>query len=484
MATAFWPLQAQSQSSSADLSLSAKECIYRALEHNLDIQIERITPVIRELALEAAYQPYEPSLRSQSTRSFSRSPGQVDPVSNLTYPGNDTTRDVYSNSINGRIASGMSYNMAVEVNRTTGTRFLVPQYSTSASINLQQPLLKNFLIDSASRNIRLSRISLRMSKLALSGKVTDIVTQVLTAYYDLIHAYENIKVQEQGLDLAQRLLEDNQRRVESGVMAPLDIKQAESDLASRETDLLTARQTLVRQQNILKQLISDDYSSLHGRSIRPSETLLSLKDTRGLHSSWQRALDERTDLLQLRDELEKQDIEIRYSRNQVLPALDLVTSFGLNGLDSKLTRGFGDITGGDNPNYSAGFVLTIPLSNRAAKANLKSSRESKKAALLNLKRLEQSILAEIDNGFHETNTQFNRVHSARTARRYAEAVLEAEEKKLSNGATTSYVVLQLQRDVTSARLIELRAITDYNKAQAQFSKSENSTLERQQIIIK
>lgn len=466
------------------LSLSAEECIARALEHNLDIRIERLNPVISELALEAAYQPYEPSFQSQYLRTFSRSPGQVDPISNLAYPSNDTTRDIYSNGFTGRVPFGMTYDLSVDFNRTTGSRFPLPQYNTTASLNLRQPILKNFRIDAASRNISISRISLRMSQQALRKRVMDTVTLVLTSYYDLIHAYESIAVQEQGVNLAEQLLADNKRRVESGVMAPLDIKQAESDLASRRTDLLSAQQNLVRQQNLLKSLITDKFESMHGKSIQPSEELLSLKDTRDLHDSWQRALKERPDLIQLRDELEKRDIEIRYSKNQVLPSLDLIASFGLNGLDSELDRGFDDITRRENPNYTTGFVITIPLRNRAARANLRSSREAKTQALLNLKKLEQSILAEIDNAYHDTNTQFQRVQSARAARRYAEAVLEAEEKKLTNGATTSFVVLQLQRDLTNARIVELRAIADYNKAQAEFSQKEASTLERHKIIVR
>jgi len=465
------------------LRLSASDCISRALSLNLDIQIERLNPVLNQLSLDAAFQPYEPAFQTQYLRASSESPGQVDPVSNLVYPGNETIRDIYSEGLTGRLPFGMSYDLSVDFSRTTGSRFLLPQYDSTAKLDLRQPLLENLLIDATRRNIQLSRISLRMSEEALRQRVMDIVTQVLTSYFDLIHAYQNIEVQQQGVDLAQRLLNDNQRRVESGVMAPLDIKQAESDLASRKTDLLTARQSLIRQQNLLKRLISDDYESFYQQRIEPSEQLLFLKDTRELKESWKRALDERPDLIQLRQELEKRDIEVRYNKNQVLPSLDLIASFGLNGLDSQLDRSFDDITRRENPNYTTGFVLTIPLRNKAAKSNLQASREQKKQALLNLKNLEQAILAEIDNAWHETNTQYQRVSSAREARRYAEAVLEAEEKKLSSGATTSYMVLQLQRDLTNARLIELRAIADYNKAQAEYSRSEASTLERHQILI-
>jgi outer membrane protein TolC len=349
---------------------------------------------------------------------------------------------------------------------------------------MTQPLLKNFWIDQTRMNIWVSKKNLKSSELQLCLQLMNTVTLVEQAYYDLISAKENVRVQEKALELANRLLAENKKRVEVGAMAPLDEKQAESRVASTRAQLLMAQQTLAAQENVLKKLLHDNFSDWHKVAIEPTASLAAIPQVFSLQDSWHKGMTLRPDMLQSRVELEKQDIVLRYNRNQLFPELDLVGSYGhMGGGVSQYSGIFGQIEEGSSPFYSYGAVLRIPLSNRGPRYNYKVSKAQKQQLLLRLKKLEQDILVQIDDAVKRAQTSLERVDSTKQARLYAEAALEAEQKKLENGKSTSFFVLQLQSDLTAARSAEIGALADYNKSLAQLALAEGATLERHRLQV-
>jgi outer membrane protein len=309
------------------------------------------------------------------------------------------------------------------------------------------------------------------------------ITAVEQAYYELIFRRENILVQETSLRLAEQLLAENRRKVELGAMAPLDEKQAESQVAARRADLLSARVEYETQVNNLKGLLSDDYGAWAAVALEPTDKLLAVAQTFDLQASWRTGLEQRPDLLQSRQFLERQDIVLRFSRNQLLPSLDLRLTYGHNGFGSNLGGGFDGIRTGAGQAYSYGVVLTIPFSNKVAKNNYRASRLEKERLLLSYKQTEQQIIVEIDNAVRAASTAYARIEATRQARLYADAALDAEEKKLVNGKSTSFFVLQLQRDLTAARLSELRALADFNRAVSNLRLSEGSTMQAHNLDV-
>jgi outer membrane protein TolC len=313
-----------------------------------------------------------------------------------------------------------------------------------------------------------------------------IATDTEQAYYDLIAALENVKVQEKALELAERLLSENKKRVEVGALAPLDEKQAESQVAARRSDLLAAQQVLAFQQNVLKKLLSDNYTSVHDVDFEPSETLSAPVQVFNLQDSWSKGLSQRPDLAQSKLDLEQQGIQLRYNRNQLFPQLDLIGSYGHAAGGAgvvEFSEGLGNFRDGNRPFYTYGAQLSIPLSNRAARNRYKNSKVAVEQALLVLKRLERDVMVQIDDAIKLARTQYQRVDSTHQARLYAEAALDAAQKKLENGKSTSFEVLQLQRDLTAARSLEIQALADYNKALSQLSFNEGATLERNRIDL-
>jgi outer membrane protein TolC len=217
--------------------------------------------------------------------------------------------------------------------------------------------------------------------------------------------------------------------------------------------------------------------------IQPTETLIAVEGNFDKQTSWRKGIAMRPDLLQLKEDLEKQNIEVRYSHNQLFPALDLVGSYRQIGLDSNFRDSAGESFSGNNPSYSFGARLTIPLGNRTARNRFRATKAVKQQAILRLKQSEQNIIVEIDNAIKTAQSNYRRVEATREARKYAEAALDAEEKKLANGASTSFVVLQLQKDLTDARSSELRSLADYNKSLADLAKSEGTTLEKKKLSL-
>ena len=192
----------------------------------------------------------------------------------------------------------------------------------------------------------------------------------------------------------------------------------------------------------------------------------------------------RPELQQLKLNMEAQNITIKYLKNQVWPQLDFRGSYGHLGVDSQFRGAIDNAMPADNPHYTAGAVLSIPLGgNRSARAGLKVARKSADQLLLEYQQLEQNVMVSVDNAIKLLASQFQQVEAARQARLFAQDALSAEQKKYENGKSTSYDVLLKQRDLTSRKFEEVGALADYNKALVGLAQSEGTTLQRFNLNI-
>ena len=468
-------------------ALSLEDCIKIALEHNLDVQIQRINPAIANFSLGASYSSYDPTFGLSGNHSYNLSPGGVD-TEGRSFNGQESETDRFSSSLQGLLPWGLNYELGGTMADRYGTvpvgtnRF--PFETTSGDVGaltLRQPLLKNFWVDSTRLQIYLNKQNVKISELDVRLQIITTVSDVEQAYFDLIHAQEAVKVQQQALELAERLVAENRRRVEVGALAPLDSKQAESQAASARADLLATQSTRDTTERVLKNLLSDNYGDWANVTVQPTDALLAIPQQFNLQESWRTGLAQRPDLLQAKLSLEKQGYIIRYSKNQLYPQLDLVGAYGYSASSTEFSGAFGQISSADNPFYSVGAQVTIPLGNTSARNSYKSAKATKEQLSLQLKQLQQATLIKIENAMAVAQTSFQRVSATHEARLYAGAALEAEQTKLDKGKSTTFVVLQLQKDLTSARSAEIRALADYNIALARLAQNEGSTLDRRQI---
>ena len=481
--------------------LSLSDCIQMALLHNYDVQIERFAPEIARYNLDGAYGAYEPTFNASAGQRFISQPGTFDAKKSGIDSPYELTTDSLGLGVTGLLPTGLSYDaegLASHLSARTDFSLspkdavLFPpngirdtnQYFSVTAVTLRQPLLRDFWIDTYRQRIRVNKKNLKISEMALRWKIMNTINAVQQAYYETVFARENIRVEEKALELANQLLKETRKRVEVGDLPPLDEKQAEAQVQTVQTDLYAAEQTLAEQQNILKNLMTDEFQTWVDVTVEPSEGLIAVPQLFDRPDSWRNALGSRPDLVQLRLELEKLGIVVRYRFNQIFPRLDLVGGYGLQGSENSLGDTFGDIRNQSNPVYSYGVEFSIPLGgNRAARNSYKAGRAARQQAALQLKKMEQDVLVQVDDSLKLARSFYKRTYSTREARVYAEAALEAEQKKLQNGVSTPFVVLQLQQMLTNARTAEIRALSDYNKALAQLALNEGSTLEKNHLGV-
>jgi outer membrane protein TolC len=379
-------------------------------------------------------------------------------------------------SLQGNVAQGYAYQHGVRGEQASG----------STSITLSQPLLKNFWIDQTRWNIKVGKNRVKYTELGLKQTIMSIVTTVEQAYYDLIYSLENVTVQEKAVELATQLVVENKKRVEVGSLAPLDERQAEAQAASSQATLIAAKSALIVQENTVKQLISDNYAAMEPVYLQPTAPLSAPVRVFDRQISWSKGLTERPDLLQAKLDVERQGIAIKYNYNQLFPELDVLGSYGHAANDGTLlqySQALDEMARGSRPFYSYGGQLLFPVGNTGARANYKKSKLGMDQLVLNLKKLEQTIMVTIDNDITQAHSSYQQVGATRAAREYAAEALAAEQKKLENGKSTTYTVLQMQRDLTTARGNEIQALANYNKALAQLSLDEGTTLQRLGINV-
>jgi outer membrane protein TolC len=247
--------------------------------------------------------------------------------------------------------------------------------------------------------------------------------------------------------------------------------------------MLESQRAVDAYENILKNLITDKFTEIQPQDLVPAETLVAVPEVLDRQESWRRGLQQRPDLAQAKLDLERGELRLKYDKNQLFPQLDLIGQYGYAGSGREFAGAFGQIRTTDNPFWYYGAQISYPIGNVAGRNNYKTSKAEKKQAELLLKQKEQEILVEIDDAVKLVQTAYQRVNATRAARAFAEAALDAEQKKLENGKSTSFLVLQFQRDLTNARFQEIRALADYNNALATLAFREGNTLERHKLNV-
>jgi outer membrane protein TolC len=475
----------------AGRAMSLADCIQSALAHNFDVQIQRYNPQISLYDLNAAYSGYDPMFTASGQHNYNDSGASFQNGQHIA--GSEYNENSFNSGFNGGTPWGMTYNLNGNVSATSGknsatlgpTNYFLPFQNSSGQIgvNLTQPLLKNFWIDNNRLNIRVAKNRLKYSEQGLRQQLITSVTAVADAYYELIFAQENVKVDQEALDLAQTQLDQDQQRLQIGTLAVLSVQQDQSQVAQNLANLIAAQSTLATDQNILKNLLTDDYSKSYVVDIQPSETLAAPVELFDLQDSWNKGMSERPDLLQARLNVEQQGIQLEYNKNQVFPELDLIGTYGFNGAGSEYNDTFNQFDQGSRPFYSYGAALTVPLGNVGPRNQYKATKATLQQILLQLKQLEQTVMVEIDNAVKTAQSDYQSVEATKQARIYAEEALDAEQKTYAVGKATTFEVLTYQNNLTAARLQEIRALANYNKDLANLAAEEGTSLERYNVNL-
>jgi outer membrane protein TolC len=491
--------------------LSLKDCVKMALERNLSIQIGdrvslgdtadldirsggRLGMEQSRLAYDEATGIYDPQFQASVGQRFNNTPGSIDPVIGTVIRSEIWNED-FSAGFDGVLPWGTRYELSSSLNRLSGergpiivggfpiTQDIPFQYTSVAYISVTQPLLRDFWIDGQRLTIKLNRKEIKMSELSFQLLVMDVVQRVSLAYYDLVAARDLIEARRKALELAETQVAENRKKVDVGAMAPLDVRQAEAQAATAKADLTQATFDAQRAENIVKSLISHEFTTIHKINVQPTDKLVAVYQAFTLAESWRSGLESRPDYLLAKEQVEAQDIVLKYRHNQLFPALDLVGTYGRNGLGNTTLDSLDTIADNRFPFYGGTIVLRFPLTFRAERSAHKRAKLQKEHAILSLKQIEDNVLTGIDNALKSKASTYSRTESTREARRYAEEALLAEQGKFAEGRSTSFQVLQLQEDLTQARSNEIQALADYNKALHELYFNEGTTLQRMDIHL-
>ena len=470
--------------------LSVDEAVTLALEQNLDLRVERLNPQIQDLGIAEARSVYTPTLsttfqgnnRNSPSSSF-LSGGEIKVTDRLL---NDSVEVVQAVPwAGGRYAVGWDGSHASTTNVFSA---FDPILQSNLNVTYSQPLVRNLKIDGPRQQIAITWANREMSDIQLRRAVVRTQRSVRNAYWELVFARSFLEVQRQSLALAEESLRNNRTRVEIGTMAPIDIVEAESEVARNEEAVIVAEASVDRAQDQLRALIFDpDVPDFWSIRIQPSDSPTLEAREIDMDAAVRNALDNRTDLYALDKNIENTDTNIRYYDNQRLPDVNLEVSYALSGLGgTRLVRGdgfpgpiigeeqtsfgsvLGDLFSNDFPNWTVGVTVAYPLGPSVADANLARARLQRAQTQLTRRNLEVRVATEVRDAGRYVTTNLQRVSATRVARQLAERRLAAEQRKFEVGVSTSFFVFQAQRDLASARNNEQSAILDYTRSLVDF----------------
>lgn len=488
------------------LALSLEDCIVKALKDNLRVAVEVYNPELADVSLTKAKELFMPrfSLGFGSQQSKNPSSWWIEAIDVVTTKYTD-----YSASLVQQIPTGGSLSLSLtgfKSDTNQGFQTINPLYRSTLRLDFTQPLLKGFGFKVGRKEIIIAQNNLDISNNQLKQVLIDTIYLVQEAYWNLVYSIENLKVKQQSLQLARDLLAKNKKEVEVGKLAPIEILNAEAEVASREADILQAEALIRRGEDVLKNLINlSREGEVQPIKIVPLDKPSFVKKEISLEEALKEAFEKRPDLSMKKKEMETKGFDLSLAKNQMLPGLDLQLSYwspGVSGdrilyLDDNPFLGVivGKEKGSSTDslrdalkllynNWQVALTLSIPLSNFTTKADYVRARMELEKSQLEIKNLERQVLLEVKDAVRDVETNFKRVEAYRVARELAEKRLEAEVKKLNVGLTTNYFVLEFQEALSDARSMELRALVDYNLAGARLEKALGRSLEQRNIKIK
>jgi outer membrane protein len=477
--------------------LTVDEAVRLALENNLGIRVARIDPLIQDLGVAQASAAWHPTLTSTLLGAGTDSP------SNSFLSGADTkTSDNRFNTnlgVQQTLPWGGRYNIGWDASRSTTTNIFSnfsPQVRSSLALTYVQPLLRGLSIDTSRQQLLLSEKDREIADVTLRQAMTMTSRNVRHAYWDLAFAIASLGVQRQSLELARESLRETRARIEIGTTPPIDEVEAESEVALREEAVIQGEGLVGTTEDLLRALIYDpaspDFWTLR---IEPAEPPVFTATPIDIEAATRAALARRSDNEQSRKNIEAADINLRFFRDETLPDVTASFDYGLTGLGGtqflrgpgfpgpiigQSERGFGSVLGdlfGNNfPSWTASLNVSYPLGQTPQAANVARARLEYTQQQTQLRQAELLVVTQVREAGRQVLTNQRRVQTTTVSRELAERRLEAEERKLAAGTTTTFFVFQAQRDLAEARNNQLRAILDYQRALVDFEAVQEAPL--------
>jgi outer membrane protein len=478
--------------------VSLQDVIHRVLEKSLDVRIEWLDWAVADAQTQAAWGKFDPSFYLSSTYRDSRLPqNALEYVQTggafvaLTEPNLFRQQSLLSQTgIEGLLPLGTQYKIFVnsgefrnDINRQRPPAIFYPEYAVAAGASLTQPLLRDFGTDVQLAEVRVGRRNRAKADFEWELELQQVMARVILEYFDLVFAVENIAVKRDVVAFARTLVLENEKRLGVGVLSAVDVQEAEVAVSVAREDVITALSFAVERQANLKNQMLDQLEEGAGMIFLPADGLPAVSPPTDRHRLVRTALQRRPDHRAALEEADKQAIIVRYTRNQLLPRLDLQATFTVNGLSSDYARAAERAFDRQGYDTQIGFQFSIPLGNRTARANHAAAEYRQQQAILNIARSELQIAMQIDTLIARVKAAQAKLRSTEESASLAQRLLESERKRGEQGLARSFDILKAQRELSEARTRQLAAQADYSKAAIQLALADGTLLDRYGIRI-
>jgi outer membrane protein TolC len=453
------------------ITLTLNEAVKISLEKNLGIRTEKINPKIASQSILSEKGAFDPTLSLSLSESYKKARS----ASSLTASESRSTD--LSISLSGKVTTGTEYEVDWTHTRSWASSGYDPNpyYNSEVKLTITQPLLKGFGTDIQTAMIAVEENNLRISEFGLESKAEEVISATVKAYYDVLLAKEKVKSSRFSLDLAKKILEEVQAKIDAGVMAPVEIYNAEAEVAKREELLLEAENAYRDSLDSLRLTINiEDW----GRDLELTPPEIRVKETPSLEESIKNALRYRRDMKKAEIERKKREILTRYYRNQTMPDLEIFGVFGLSGLDDTSVHSLEELAGTSDKNWQIGLSLQIPLWGRSAKGKYLSAKLEQLKAETEIKEIRQRIILETRQAWRALTLSLKRIEATRKTRIASEKRFEAEKERFSVGIATLNDVLRFQEEYTKALFEESRSEFESIKKQVDLEKTTGTLLLR------
>ena len=477
----------EEQEGGEPLRMSLDDCMRLAVENSPDLQIVRYEALKSASDVFTAKGEFDPVLSETYNRMKSEQMASPEYQRFGGITSVQMERVTKKTSVSGKLQTGTVYDASFEIDRESTTLTnLVPQYSGGLTLTLSQPLLKGRGVAVNAARIRMAKNARLISEAQLRLTVMNTIAEVVKAYWDLVGATDSLAVREQAVANAERLLDIGQRRLDIGTGAALEVLQAKAGVATRQTELITARSQVANAEDVLKQVLNmRENGVFSGKRIvptdRPKVTELDIEKLKNvdedLKQSFELALEKRPEMTSAKLEIETAKIDRSRSSNAMLPQVDL-TGILFQGKRGPLYNDvFEGVLSRDDNMYTIGVKGSVVLGNRAARGAFQRADLTARQAETKLERTKQELMLNVRLAHRAVNTSQILIESNRQLCKLQETNVAAEEKRLRLGVSTSYRVLQMQTDLLAAQTQEVQARIGYEKALVDLRLAEGTVLE-------
>lgn len=483
------------------LNLSLDEALKIAIENNRDIQIEQKNVEVSEGEVQAQEGVFDPVLNISSSYTDSQTPT----TSTFIQSGEINEQDFNAQAnIEGSLSTGTYYDILNFSTTRTETdspiQDLSPSWFNNVSFTIGQELLRNFGIGVNRTFIVTAKRSNVISEKELESITSDVLLSVESRYWLLVAAKQNLDLERTALDLALDLQRRNEIQVEVGVLPPVSVTQAKSEVASREVSVIRAENALQAASDNLKNVLAMELSQKIQTTDEPTTEVYKFSEAESLEVAY----DERPEMDQVLLDIENKETRKKYYSNQRLPRLAIegtVDLQGLGGDENPDREGFGGVPepippqflgsgeafnqlfGADFPTWQILGVFSFPLFNRTARGEYVKASAELDRSQITLSKTKDDIALEVRSAIREIENSLRAIEAARVSIELAEQVVNNEQERLNVGIGTTREVLEAQRDLIDAGTREITAIANYNIALAELEHAKGTLLDKNSIEI-